>query len=219
MIIHLQDSFGNFLQRHNKHAHAVCTAHKGVIRSKYKNVTQSKAQCLQWDHWMMLLFVLHRNDYFLYHILESHTNLSFPGFSMSFHDFPRVKGAKFRVGKTGPKVPFFCHEIRKKLLMTWHTFKNFRVCTQEKVLREMLQKLSYSWNYQGIYCNKSKIARNENRKKTILFGVFFFQKYGKFGSISLEVFVEDKPWNCEEWADGFSLDRILFWNIRYLSDI
>ena len=29
--------------------------------------------------------------------------------------------------------------------------------------------------------------------------VFIFQKYGKFWSISLELFVEHKPSNCEEW--------------------
>ena len=41
--------------------------------------------------------------------------------------------------------------------------------------------------------------------------VFLFQKYGKFWSVSVEFFVEHKPWNCEEWswwAEHLSIERV-----------
>ena len=43
----------------------------------------------------------------------------------------------------------------------------------------------------GIHKVKLKVARNEKRKNTIW--VFFFHKYGKFLSISLEQRIERKP--------------------------
>ena len=31
--------------------------------------------------------------------------------------------------------------------------------------------------------------------------VLIFQKYGKFWSISRELFIKHNPWNCEEWEN------------------
>ena len=44
----------------------------------------------------------------------------------------------------------------------------------------------------------SKVARNEKWKKQ--HWVFVHIKYGKFWSISLELFIEHKPWNWQEWS-------------------
>ena len=44
---------------------------------------------------------------------------------------------------------------------------------------------------------KSKVARNEKRKK--LLWVFVYIKYCKFWRISLELFIKRKLWNWEEW--------------------
>ena len=44
-----------------------------------------------------------------------------------------------------------------------------------------------------IHCNKSKVAQNEKQNPI---WVFLFQKYGKFWSVSLELFIKHKLWSC-----------------------
>ena len=53
---------------------------------------------------------------------------------------------------------------------------------------------------QEIYCNKSKAARIEMKKEKKPIWVFLFQEYGKFWSISLDIFIKHKPWNCKVWG-------------------
>ena len=50
---------------------------------------------------------------------------------------------------------------------------------------------------QGILKVKLRNARNEKQKKTMW--VFFFYKYGKFWSVSLDKKVDLKPLFSEEW--------------------
>ena len=49
---------------------------------------------------------------------------------------------------------------------------------------------------QGIHQGKNKVTRNEKRKKQLW--VFVYIKYGKFWSVSLELFIKQKPPFSEE---------------------
>ena len=82
--------------------------------------------------------------------------------------------------------------------MYTHTLQFQSLCSM-KSFRERLQNLPYYIYFLvDIDCNKSKLAINAKGKKKIYYWVFLFQKYGKFWRVSLELFVEHEPWNCEE---------------------
>ena len=50
---------------------------------------------------------------------------------------------------------------------------------------------------------KNKVAWSEKWKKHLWVFVYRYIKYGKFWSISLELFIEHKPWNWEELYSKF----------------
>ena len=85
---------------------------------------------------------------------------------------------------------------------------NFRVCAWQKVpaKRWKICHILYIWKPKVVFSffsfirEKNKVARNEKRKQQLW--VFVHIKYGKFSSVLLELFVEHKLWNWEEWIQS-----------------
>ena len=101
------------------------------------------------------------------------------------------------------------HVISKRCTKSWdkaflcHSSQFLCLCLT-KSSSEMLQNLPYFWDTKThivfsffILGKKNKVAWNEKWKQQLW--VSFCQKYSKFWSISLELFVEHKPSIWEEW--------------------
>ena len=77
---------------------------------------------------------------------------------------------------------------------------NFRVCAQRKVpaKRFKICHILYIRNPKDDFSIFDFVHKMKNAKSIFGFS-YTYIKYGKFWSVSLELFVEHKLWNWEEW--------------------
>ena len=105
---------------------------------------------------------------------------------------------------TYPLLPISDFVLNEKFQRNASKFSIFYIYENLKLLFSFRANLFFPLMNAPVYGHrpghslgeKNKVARNEKWKKQLW--VFVYIKYGKFWSVSLELFVEHKLWNWEE---------------------